>query len=276
MLPLIKGKHPCCRPSTQLKTALEKSSHGQPQASRSKLRRTLPCELSAADTLAMPNPNLVVSLLSPDDAEQYMRIRHAAFKADVNKIFYFNQHEPSQATLERVTHSIRDGIGKGILYLKCVDTSNGEIIAGARWRYVQPKDPNATSRTWDEVNEELTIPEMYTESNPEAWRAFYELFNQKKKKHMGTRPYWVLDTLVTHPNHHRRGAGGLLLRWGCEKADDARTETYLEASEMGEPLYAKYGFEPVEKIALDLRRWGGEEEIRWMVSRSGLNCSGPY
>jgi GNAT superfamily N-acetyltransferase len=219
------------------------------------------------DTTAMPDPKLAVSLLTPDEAEQYMRIRHAAFVHDVNKIFYFHQPEPSQATLDSVTQSIRDGIAKGTLYLKCVDTSNGDIIAGARWRYIGPNDPNATSRTWDEVNAELAIPEMYAESHPEVWRAFYELFNDSKRKHMGARPYWVLDTLVTHPDHHRRGAGGLLLRWGCDKADEAGTETYLEASEMGEPLYRRYGFEPVENIALDLRNWGGPEEIRWTVSR---------
>ncbi|KAJ4347058.1 uncharacterized protein N0V89_010993 [Didymosphaeria variabile] len=220
----------------------------------------------------MPDSNLAVALLTSDEAEQYMRIRHAAFVHDVNKIFYFNQHEPSQNTLDSVTQSVRDGIAKGMLYLKCVDIRNGEIIAGARWRHIHSEDPNATSRTWDEVNAELTIPEMYTESHPEVWRAFYELFNESKRKHMGTKSYWVLDTLVTHPDHHRRGAGGMLLRWGCDKADEAGTEAYLEASEMGEPLYKRYGFEPVENIALDLRNWGGPEEIRWTVSR----CDGIF
>jgi GNAT superfamily N-acetyltransferase len=220
----------------------------------------------------MPDQKLAVSLLTPDEAEQYMRIRHAAFVHDVNKIFYFHQHEPSQATLDSVTQSIRDGIAKGTFYLKCVDTSNGDIIAGARWRYLGPNDPNATSRTWDEVNAELAIPEMYAESHPEVWCAFYKLFNDSKRKHMGARAYWVLDTLVTHPDHHRRGAGGLLLSWGCDKADKAGKETYLEASEMGEPLYTRYGFEPVEKIALDLRNWGGPEEIRWTVSWRDPGC----
>ncbi|KAF1973350.1 acyl-CoA N-acyltransferase [Bimuria novae-zelandiae CBS 107.79] len=213
----------------------------------------------------MPDNNLTVSLLKPDEAEQYMRIRHAAFKHDVNKILYFNQPEPSQATLDHVTRDIADGIAEGIFYLKCVDTTTNEIIAGARWRYVRPNDTNSTARTWEEVNAELTIPEPYTESHPEVWHAFYKLFNETKKKQMGTRPYWVLDTLVTHPDHHRRGAGGMLLKWGCAKADEAGTEAYLEASEMGEPLYQRYRYEPVEKIALDLRRWGGEEEIRWTV-----------
>ncbi|KAJ4303820.1 hypothetical protein N0V90_002721 [Kalmusia sp. IMI 367209] len=214
----------------------------------------------------MPDPNLAVSLLTAEEAELYMRIRHTAFAHDVNKIFYFNQHEPSQATLDSVTAGIADGVTKNsALYLKCVDTLTGTIIAGARWRHMRPADPNATHRTWDEVEADLTVPEPYAESHPEASRVFFEQFNEKKRKHMGTRPYWVLDTLVTHPEHHRRGAGRLLLQWGCERADEAGLEVYLEASEMGEPLYKRFGFEPVERIELDLRRWGGDEVIKWAV-----------
>ena len=215
----------------------------------------------------MPDPTLAVSLLKPEEAEQYMRIRHTAFKHDVNKILYFNQVEPSQATLNRVTKDIADGIAKGIFYLKCVDTSTNEIVAGARWRHVRPKDPNATIRTSEEIEKDLTVPEPYSESHLEVWRAFYELFNESKRRHLGNRPYWALDTLVTHPNHHRRGAGGLLLTWGCEKADETGTQAYLEASPMGEPLYKRYGYKPVGDLELDLRKWGGDETIEWTVSR---------
>lgn len=219
----------------------------------------------------MPDPNLAVSLLKPEEAEQYMRIRHAAFKHDVNKILYFNQPEPSQSTLDRVTRDIADGITKGIFYVKCVDTTNNEMVAGARWRYIRPEASTATDRTWEEVEKGLTIPEPYTESHPEVWREFYELFNESKRKHLGTRPYWALDTLVTHPDHHRRGAGGLLLAWGCQKVDEAGTVAYLEASPMGEPLYRRYGFEPVGNLELDLRKWGGDEEIKWTVSLTIAN-----
>jgi len=59
----------------------------------------------------MPNPRLEVSLLKPEEAEQYMRIRHETFKATVNKILY-SRGEASQKTLDRVVN------GKCI-YPKC-------------------------------------------------------------------------------------------------------------------------------------------------------------
>jgi GNAT superfamily N-acetyltransferase len=43
----------------------------------------------------------------------------------------------------------------------------------------------------------------------------------------------VLHILVTDPDHHRRGAGAKLIRWGTERADDAQLPSFLEASLMG-------------------------------------------
>jgi GNAT superfamily N-acetyltransferase len=213
----------------------------------------------------MPDPNLIVSLLTPDEAPQYMRIRHAAFVHDVNKVFYFNA-PASPETLDRVVQDIRDGIQKGIIYLKCVDTSTNQIVAGARWTYHQPSDPTATARTPEELEEDFEIGQPYHESNPEVWQAFYTMLHACKRECMGLKPYYSLDTLVTHPDHHRRGAGGLLLQWGLEKADQAGVEAYLESSAMGRPLYERWEFHPVKEIALDLRRWGGDVELTWTVS----------
>jgi GNAT superfamily N-acetyltransferase len=214
----------------------------------------------------MPDPNLRVSLLEPSEAEQYMRVRHQVFRPTVNKILY-SRGEPSQKTLDRVTHEIRDGlVNKGILYLKCTDTSTGEIAACARWRYVRPKDEGAMERTQDEVEADFQPPEPYDESDPDMLNGLYTLFNNNKRDILGTRPYYVLDTLVTRPEHERRGAGSLLVRWGCEKADEAGVEAYLEASKMGAPMYARHGFEPVREVELDLTRWGGDEKLSFIVS----------
>lgn len=215
----------------------------------------------------MPDSKLHVSLLEPTEAEQYMRIRHETFRPTVNKILY-PRGEASQKTLDRVTQEIRNGIvGKGILFLKCVDTSTGEIIAGARWRFVKPKEDGAKQRTWEEVDADFRdIPEPFDESDPVMLTALYDLFNKHKREILGIRPYYVLDTLVTLPQHERRGAGSMLVRWGCEKADEAGVEAYLEASLFGAPMYARHGFVGTKEIDLDLRRYGGDEVMSFIVS----------
>ncbi|KAH7378239.1 hypothetical protein BKA66DRAFT_147710 [Pyrenochaeta sp. MPI-SDFR-AT-0127] len=213
----------------------------------------------------MPNPNLEVSLLKPEEAEHYMRIRHEVFRPTVNKILY-SRGEPSKRTLDRVTEEIRDGlINKGILYLKCVDKSTGEMIAGARWRYVRPKDEHARERTWGEVEADFEIPEPFDETHPDMLKGFHDLFNSSKREILEQRPYYALDTLVTLPNHERRGAGSMLVRWGCEKADEAGVEAYLEASPMGAPMYARHGFQPTKEVELDLTQWEGKDVLSFVL-----------
>jgi hypothetical protein len=111
-------------------------------------------------------PEAQVSLLKPEEAEQYMHIRHETFRNTFNKILY-SRGEASQKTLNRVTSNIQDGsINKDILFIKCVDTMTGEMIAMARWVYVKPKDEGATERTCDEVDADLRVPDPFDESNP--------------------------------------------------------------------------------------------------------------
>lgn len=198
-----------------------------------------------------------------------VKIRHSAFRADMNKIFYFNaaHHSPSVATCNAFTASIKDGIlNKGIIFTKCVDTTTNTIIAGARWTLYKPSSATAALRSPGDLDDEYTTPEMYAESHSEVWNTFFDLFHDVKRDVMGLRPFWKLDTLVTDPEHHRRGAGKLLLEEGLRRVDKDGMEAYLESSQMGKGLYKRFGFEVVREISLDLRRWGGDEEICWTVS----------
>lgn len=219
------------------------------------------------------NPELLVSLLQPEEAVQYMRVRHEVFRSTVNKILY-SRGEPSQKTLDRVTEEIRDGVvNKGILYLKCVDIATGEIVAGARWRCVKPADPNATERTWEEVEEGFKRTEPYEESDPDLFHALHDLFNENKREILQNRSHYVLDTLVTLPQHERRGAGSMLVRWGTERADEANVEAYLEASPMGAPMYARHGFEPMKRVALDLTKYGGDEVLEFILMKRPIKAN---
>lgn len=64
--------------------------------------------------------------------------------------------------------------------------------------------------------------------------------------------------LITDPEHHRRGAGALLVKWGTSRADTHNLSSFLEASEAGKPLYSRLGFEAVHEEVFDLAKWGGE------------------
>ena len=47
---------------------------------------------------------------------------------------------------------------------------------------------------------------------------------------------------MTHPEYQRRGAGSMLLKWGCDLADENGVSLYVDASKAGAPLYQRFGF----------------------------------
>ena len=64
---------------------------------------------------------------------------------------------------------------------------------------------------------------------------------------------------MTHPDHHRRGAGRMLIDWGTRQADAAGLESFVNGSMQGKALYMKCGFETVGVTTLDLSPWGVDD-----------------
>ena len=65
-----------------------------------------------------------------------------------------------------------------------------------------------------------------------------------------------LATLVTAPNHRRKGAASQLISIGLALADAHHLPTYVEATPEGLGLYLKHGFEQVDTMTIDLTPWG--------------------
>ena len=51
----------------------------------------------------------------------------------------------------------------------------------------------------------------------------------------------------------------MLVKWGCDKADQHGIISCVQASEAGERLYRKHGFEIKKLVEFDLRPYGVEE-----------------
>ena len=71
-----------------------------------------------------------------------------------------------------------------------------------------------------------------------------------------------LSILITDPAHGRRGAGGLLIKWGVDEAKKYNLPLFVESSRKGHELYGKYGFKDLECHELDLSKWGAKEPHR--------------
>lgn len=56
----------------------------------------------------------------------------------------------------------------------------------------------------------------------------------------------------------------MLIRPGLEAADKAGAQTYIEASPDGLPLYIKHGWEPVDKMVIDMAKYGAGTGVEVM------------
>lgn len=152
-------------------------------------------------------------------------------------------------------------------FVKVVDDSydsGSAIIAVARWHYYEGGYAYEREGPWEMAP--LTAPAQTTgspggsgageakdgESYPPS------NFNVRLHNHILAardsfrerwiptgRPCWILMHLVTRPSQRRRGAAGLLVRWGMERSRESGVPAYLEARVQGMPVYEHFGFVPV-------------------------------
>ncbi|ORY72128.1 acyl-CoA N-acyltransferase [Pseudomassariella vexata] len=115
-----------------------------------------------------------------------------------------------------------------------------KIIAFAKWNGPDPK-PGSDSNYQKPA--QLPFPE---DGDTELAKEFFETIAQKQEEHMGMRRHWCLGLIGVKTEVQGRGAGGMLVKWGLDRADADGLEAYLVASPSGAPIYRRYGFEDIE------------------------------
>jgi GNAT superfamily N-acetyltransferase len=196
-----------------------------------------------------------------DDAHDLVDIYLSAFAVDAISLLCFPRN--NQASYHFWYNMIIDEMADpNSHYLVIVPASPGDSpesappsskpIAFAKWN--SPSTPMSTDLpTWPHGSDV-----------PLANHFFGELVTRHKKIMTG-RPHWYLELVATRPGWQGKGAAGMLMRWGLERADREGTESYLEASPDGKPIYEHFGFEEVERLVVDLVGKKGIPEEREFV-----------
>ncbi|EKG14884.1 hypothetical protein MPH_07924 [Macrophomina phaseolina MS6] len=200
--------------------------------------------------------SLTVSPMEEADFPAMTQLLHKAYYSTtgISALLYLTP--PSQESLDKTTQvrlrAFRED--PSVHFIKATDPETGELIACARW------DIFKHARSDEDVERKAAITEddLIPEFNVDVHEALFGPLRRTHKEIMGKRPHASLVTLVTDPDHGRRGAGGLLVQWGLDQADELGLDTYLDASPMGKGLYQKNGFEIVKDIPFDLAKFGGE------------------
>ncbi|KAJ5198503.1 Acyl-CoA N-acyltransferase, partial [Penicillium cinerascens] len=121
-------------------------------------------------------------------------------------------------------------------YVKVIDPeskdANGRprIVAYAKWDLAMPDERGPRFPPWHE------------DMDKQECDNFFNPMEINRKRIFGDTKHYYLDMLGTHPDYRGRGAGSMLIKYGCELADKNGAGAYVDASKAGAPLYAKFGF----------------------------------
>ncbi|CAI7678967.1 unnamed protein product [Penicillium pancosmium] len=121
--------------------------------------------------------------------------------------------------------------------------------------YVKVVDPSITDdrgqarilayAKWDTASMEVRgrrFPPWAAETPADEATSVFDFLNGSRARVMGDLKHYYLDMLCTHPDFQKRGAGSMLVKWGCDLADKDGVSAYVDASKTGAPLYERFGF----------------------------------
>ncbi|KAN0099202.1 acyl-CoA N-acyltransferase [Hyaloscypha variabilis] len=182
-----------------------------------------------------------------EDADQLTEIYFSAFQHDAISLLVFSRSSPHAREWWRA--SILAEITDPHAHFLCiVDPSSStpeKVLSYCKW--------NSPSAPLD-----LDLPTWPQGADVEIANHFFGNLVRRHESIMRGRKHWYLEFVATRPEEQGRGAAGMLLRWGIQKADEEGTEAYLEASPEGKPVYEHYGFREVERLVVSLE---GKEDV---------------
>ena len=189
----------------------------------------------------LSNMPLILRKATPEDAQALTDIYFSAFSIDAISLLVFPRNSPTvwKFWYESVIEEMEDQNSHFICIVD-TDTPGQTIAAYAKW--------NSASATLS-----AGLPQWPAGSDHEMANHFFGELIRRHANHMEGRKHWYLEIIATKPEYQRKGAAGKLLRWGIERADEEGTETYLEASPDGKPIYEHFGFLEVDRLVVELK-----------------------
>jgi GNAT superfamily N-acetyltransferase len=180
---------------------------------------------------------------TPADAHHIVDIYFSAFSQDPISLLCFPRTAAVHAFwLAMITDELSDPAA----HFLCV-TAGDAVVAFGQW--------NAPSKPAP-----LALPAWPAGADVALADSFFGGLFSAHERLMGRKPHWYLELVATRPEFRGKGAAGMLLRWGLERADRDGVEAYLEASPEGKPIYEHFGFGELESMVIDLEGKGLAEK----------------
>ncbi|MCJ1310747.1 RNA polymerase II transcription factor B 52 kDa subunit [Agyrium rufum] len=145
---------------------------------------------------------------------------------------------------------------------KITDTNSDKVIVAAMWHIFRTNPYEGAS------NEPLSADWWPKDSGGKKLtelllREFTgRMLRRTRRAYMRMSNLSLHDRCFTHPDHRKRGAGSLLVRWGVEKADELGLDSFVEATNSCTSLYERHGFVASDSFNIKTERDDASED--WM------------
>ncbi|KAH9884420.1 acyl-CoA N-acyltransferase [Xylariomycetidae sp. FL2044] len=183
----------------------------------------------------MPKQPFALSRATPDDMPEITRLEYVCFPPIVRELFMGCQTEDDLPRLS-ARHARLMATDRHDVWIKVVETRTRRIIAASNWKVYPNGAPSSAGDT---------APEWLRDEDRERAARMLGAMNEARRA-ANPGGFVYLHTCFTDPEYQRRGAGSMMMQWGCDLADQLFLPAWIEASPEGNALYRKYGFYDLE------------------------------
>ena len=213
--------------------------------------------------------------LSPVERQDIPRLAHIHEVACLSdNAFRLCFATPTDFT-KRVTEMLEGQVGDSTWqHIKVVDKKTGVLAAWASWNMptdsqIREQDEKSAAKIEDfkkgsgkgGFDFPAGLP-TYVQEDTDRWLEKWT----RGKRHI------LCKALFTEPSFQRQGMGNALVKYGNQLADQTSLPIFLQGSPFGFPIYAKHGFETVQRLDVDLTQWAkssdkgyGNYRLRYML-----------
>ncbi|KAL1874780.1 hypothetical protein VTK73DRAFT_199 [Phialemonium thermophilum] len=182
-----------------------------------------------------------LSRASVDDFDEITHVQYRSFESPyIRELFMGCRTEADIPRLVR-HFAATAAADPSDIWVKVFEVATGRIVAASNWKV----HPNAAAaRT---ALREKPASWLQGEARARAEKAYEAI--EEARRQANPEGYVHLHICFTDPEYRRRGAGALMMQWGCDLADQLFLPGWIEASPEGNHLYRRYGFYDLERAA---------------------------
>ncbi|RMZ86194.1 hypothetical protein DV737_g198, partial [Chaetothyriales sp. CBS 132003] len=191
---------------------------------------------------AATSPPFTLRRATAADLTEIVALEYACFPPFVREFFMGCN---SEADLPRVVEDLGAGITRDPhdIWIKVTDNASGKIIAASNWKVHLNSSSGAGAA---DLSDDKPAPWLTGERAEQA-KEMFDIMNEKRHR-ANPAGYVHLHICFTDEAYRRRGAGHMMMEWGCDLADQLFLPGWVEASEDGSALYRTFGFYDYEKL----------------------------